>query len=100
MNVIARLEYELAYYDSAVHRFNHDSTRLLVIPKKKSKNEKPSVVDYDDLKRKLEENRVVSALKFGENFVPSADTTCRTMHEIQKYTYTLKNFPMMAWREI
>ena len=22
MNVIARLEYELAYYDSAVHRFN------------------------------------------------------------------------------
>ena len=23
MNVIARLEYELAYYDSAVHRFNH-----------------------------------------------------------------------------
>ena len=23
VNVIARLEYELAYYDSAVHRFNH-----------------------------------------------------------------------------
>ena len=23
MNEIARLEYELAYYDSAVHRFNH-----------------------------------------------------------------------------
>ena len=23
MNVIARLEYELTYYDSAVHRFNH-----------------------------------------------------------------------------
>ena len=27
MNVIARLEYELAYYDSAVHRFNHYTTR-------------------------------------------------------------------------
>ena len=27
MNVIARLEYELAYYDSAVHRFNHNTTR-------------------------------------------------------------------------
>ena len=27
MNVIARLEYELAYYDSAVHRFNHCITR-------------------------------------------------------------------------
>ena len=27
MNVIAWLEYELAYYDSAVHRFNHYTTR-------------------------------------------------------------------------
>ena len=27
MNVIVRLEYELAYYDSAVHRFNHYATR-------------------------------------------------------------------------
>ena len=27
MNVIARLEFELAYYASAVHRFNHYTTR-------------------------------------------------------------------------
>ena len=27
MNVIARLEFELAFYDSAVHRFNHYTTR-------------------------------------------------------------------------
>ena len=27
MKVIARLEYELAYYDSAVHRLNHYTTR-------------------------------------------------------------------------
>ena len=27
VNVIARVEYELAYYDSAVHRFNHYTTR-------------------------------------------------------------------------
>ena len=27
MNAIARLEYELAYYDSAIHRFNHYTTR-------------------------------------------------------------------------
>ena len=27
VNVIARLEYKLAYYDSAVHRFNHYATR-------------------------------------------------------------------------
>ena len=26
MNVIARLEYELAYYDSPIHRFNHYTT--------------------------------------------------------------------------
>ena len=26
VNVIARLEHELAYYDSAVHRFNHYTT--------------------------------------------------------------------------
>ena len=32
MNVIARLEYELAYYGSAVHRFNHYTTRT---PQKK-----------------------------------------------------------------
>ena len=27
MNVIARLEFEVAYYDSAIHRFNHYTTR-------------------------------------------------------------------------
>ena len=27
VNVIAQLEYELAYYNSAVHRFNHYTTR-------------------------------------------------------------------------
>ena len=27
MNIIARLEFELAYYNSAVHRFNHYTTR-------------------------------------------------------------------------
>ena len=32
MNIIARLEYELAYYDSAVHRFNHYTTRTPPCP--------------------------------------------------------------------
>ena len=27
VNVIERLEFELAYYDSAIHRFNHYTTR-------------------------------------------------------------------------
>ena len=31
VNVIARLEYELAYYDSAVHRFNHYTTRTSLV---------------------------------------------------------------------
>ena len=31
VNVIARLEYELAYYDSALHRFNHYTTRTLTL---------------------------------------------------------------------
>ena len=30
VNVIAGLEYELAYYDSAVHRFNHEDTTVNV----------------------------------------------------------------------
>ena len=30
VNVIARLEYELAYYESAVHRFNHYTTRSVL----------------------------------------------------------------------
>ena len=29
VNVIERLEYELAYYDSAVQRFNHYATKTL-----------------------------------------------------------------------
>ena len=32
MNVIAWLEYELAYYDSAIHRFNHYTTRTPPVP--------------------------------------------------------------------
>ena len=31
VNIIARLEYELAYYDSAVHRFNHYTTRTPLV---------------------------------------------------------------------
>ena len=35
VNVIARREYELAYYDSAVHHFNHYTTRLYTKKKEK-----------------------------------------------------------------
>ena len=33
VNVIAQLEYELAYNDSTVDRFNHYTTRTLPLPK-------------------------------------------------------------------
>ncbi len=39
VNVIARLEYELAYYDSAVHRFNHYATRTPAKKKQKKQTE-------------------------------------------------------------
>ena len=44
MNIIARLEYELAYYDSAVHRFNHYTTRT---PQKKQKVSRKTITDAD-----------------------------------------------------
>ena len=31
VNLIAKLEFELAYYDSAVHRFNHYTTKTLLL---------------------------------------------------------------------
>ena len=37
MNVIGRLEFELAYYDSAVHRFNHEDTPTLLYGQDKLK---------------------------------------------------------------
>ena len=40
MNVIVQLEFELAYYDSAVHCFNHYTTRTPPPPKKGKIEEK------------------------------------------------------------
>ena len=37
MKVITRLEFELAYFDSAVHRFNHYTTRT---PKRERERER------------------------------------------------------------
>ena len=44
VNVIARLEFELTYYDSEVHRFNHYTTRTPEIAVTDS-------LDFDDKKR-------------------------------------------------
>ena len=44
VNVIARLEYELAYYDSAVHRFNHYTTKT---PPPKKEEEKKTKFPFD-----------------------------------------------------
>ena len=44
MNVIVRLEYELAYYDSAVHRFNHCTTRT---PQRSRRYPAKTITDAD-----------------------------------------------------
>ena len=36
VNVIARLKFELAYYDSAVQRFNHYTTRIPPKPQERN----------------------------------------------------------------
>ena len=43
VNVIARLKYELAYYDSAVHRINHYTTKT---PHKKNSKLKYTQSEY------------------------------------------------------
>ena len=42
VNVIARLEFELAYYDFAIHRFNHYTTRTP--PQRERERERESLV--------------------------------------------------------
>ena len=50
VNVIARLEFELAYYDSAVHRFNHYTTRSPPLSGIALQIRNPSrTEEYDDL---------------------------------------------------
>ena len=47
MNVIVRLEYELAYYDSAVHRFNHYTTRTPILEGVRAKNLQATLIFVD-----------------------------------------------------
>ena len=54
VNVIARLEYELTYNDSAVHRFNHYTTRTP--PQKVSKEEKRRQKKKKIYESKIEKN--------------------------------------------
>ena len=56
VNVIARLEYELAYYDSAVHRFNHYTTRT---PSNNVENH--SLMYTTDIKETLQRRYKVSS---------------------------------------
>ena len=44
MNVTARLEFELAYYDSVVHRFNHYTTRT---PPRRNNTQTTKASQYD-----------------------------------------------------
>ena len=61
MNVIARLEYELAYDDSVVHRFNHYTTRT---PPQKNRKERSN---QNDLAMKEKEFKGLRKLKKEKN---------------------------------
>ena len=56
MNIIVRLEYELAYYDSAVHRFNHYTTSVTYWPSTEPSTKRCICVN----KRKNSESRWTS----------------------------------------
>ena len=51
MNVIARLEYELAYYDSTVHRFNHYTMRDTPREMKESVTKATDTLTQEDFHR-------------------------------------------------
>ena len=58
MNGIGRVEYELAYYDSAIHRFKHYATRT------------PHINQCPGYETKQSDGEVPVMLHFGECGVP------------------------------
>ena len=68
MNVIARLEYELAYYDSAVYRFNHYTTRT---PHPRGKKEVLYIPQSSSITETSPSNCLVSYLRhlLGESYL-------------------------------
>ena len=50
VNVIAQLEYELAYYDSAVHLFNHYTTKT------PPRNTEVNIFIYDEMSKGVKIN--------------------------------------------
>ena len=67
MNVIAWLEYELAFYDSAVHRFNHYTTRTPQEEEEEEEEEEDllSPVRRQNLvKKKREKKRICQIVNF------------------------------------
>ena len=50
----------------------------------KPRSGRPSVVDYDALKRKLEENPNTSTRKLSEELGSSKDTISRALHKLQR----------------
>ena len=94
MNVIAWLEYELAYYDSAVHRFNHYTTRtpptIKIVHNYKSDL-------TDKMKRSFFQAAVVSILLYG---CTTWTLTKRPEKKLDgNYTRMLRAILNKSWRQ-
>ena len=66
MNVIARLEFELAYYDSAVHRFTPHGHPLYISENSAIKqhliikhNNSTNQLTYSDVRKILTDNKII-----------------------------------------
>ena len=59
----------------------------------KPKSGRPSVVNYDALKRKVEENPNTSTRKLSEELGSSKDTICRALHKLKKTHTSSPNVP-------
>ena len=64
VNVIARLEYELTYYDSAVHRFNHYTTRTPLEKKRKTGKKKRNKKERRKERKPVRKGKRKNILKF------------------------------------
>ena len=90
VNVVARLGYELTYYDSAVHRFNHYTTRT---PPRSYGNQNLT----DKMKRSFFQETIVSILLYG-------CTTWTPTKRLEKkldgnYTRILRAILNKSWRQ-
>ncbi|GBN40044.1 hypothetical protein AVEN_18099-1 [Araneus ventricosus] len=80
-------EYDKISYGTAQNWYKHFKEGVLSF-EIKPRSWRPSVVNLQDLKQKVEMNPATSTCKLSEELGPSKDTICRALHKLQK---TYKN---------